>query len=138
MRLESFGPLIVVVRGQTRLKDEALLGRELRARPILYTCCLRDRGHLRDVSRGIRVRRVVSARGSDGQGGGGLRVMRDGGQKEVRGLRIVIGITATVEGCLIGLGLLVRVLIILPSFLTQLQEGLMLLEGHLRGVRMNI
>ena len=64
--------------------------------------------------------------------------MRDGGEKEVRGLRIVIGITATVEGCLIGLGLLVRVLIILPSFLTQLQEGLMLLDGHLRGVGMYI
>ena len=137
MRLESFGPLIVVVWGQTRLKDEALLRRELRARPILC-CCLGDGRHLRDVSRGRRVRGAICAPGGDGQGGGGLRVMRDGGEKEVRGLRIVIGITATVEGCLIGLGLLVRVLIILPSFLTQLQEGLMLLDGHLRGIGMYI
>ena len=66
MRLESFGPLIVVVWGQTRLKDEALLRRELRARPILHT--LGDRGHLRDVSRGRRVRRAICAPGGDGQG----------------------------------------------------------------------
>lgn len=63
--------------------------------------------------------------------------MRDGGEKELRGLRIVIG-TASVECCLIGLGLLVGVLVVLPSFLTQLKEGLMLLEGHLRGVGMYI
>jgi hypothetical protein len=63
--------------------------------------------------------------------------MRDGGEKELRGLRIVIG-TASVECCLIGLGLLVGVLVVLSSFLAQLKEGLMLLEGHLRGVGMYI
>jgi hypothetical protein len=135
MSLQSLGPLIIIVWGQARLKYETLLGRELRTRPILR-CCLGDRGHLRDVCRGGRVRGAICAPWGDGQGRRGLRVMRDGGEKEVRGLLIMIG--AAVECCLIGLGLLVGVLVVLPSFLAQFQEGLMLLESNLRGVRMYI
>jgi len=65
MRLQSFGPLIIVVGGQARLKYETLLGRELRARPILR-CCLGDRGHLRDVCRGGRVWGTICAPWRDG------------------------------------------------------------------------
>ena len=54
-------------------------------------------------------------------------------QKELRDRLIQIG--TTLECCLRGLSLLMGVLIVLPSFLAQLQKGLMVFESHLRRLR---
>lgn len=58
------------------------------------------------------------------------------GQKEL-GDRL-IEIDTTLESCLRGLSLLMGVLVVLPSFLAQLEEGLVVLESHLRGFRIHI
>ena len=62
--------------------------------------------------------------------------MGDRRQKEL-GDRLV-KIDTALEGCLRGLSQLMGVLVVLPSFLTQLEEGLVVLKSHLRGFRIQI
>ena len=62
--------------------------------------------------------------------------MGDRGQKELRDR--LVKIDATLDGCLRGLSQLMGVLVVLPSFLAQLEEGLIVLESHLRGFRIHI